>query len=247
MTTRASKDKGPKPVRVLRVLLVEDHAVVRQGLRLVIDGQPDVEVLAEAGSLAQAVAIRADPDVIVTDLLLGDAQGVEVVAGLRERFPRAHILVLSMMGTQSDIHLSLTTGARGYIPKEAAAEDLVEAIHKVAAGEEYLHPALGASLLRRLAIGSQAPVEGIGSLTPREIEVLRLLALGHTNSEIAGLLGVSARTVEAHRGQVMDKLGAQSRAELVRVAAGAGLLNVDHNYEKSATTRRGVDPDNSTD
>lgn len=239
MTGRAPKDKGPKAVRILRCFLVEDHAVVRHGLRLVIDGQPDVEVIGEAGSLAQALAIRADPDVIITDLVLGDAQGAEVVAGLRERFPRAHILVLSMMGAQSDIHSSLAAGARGYIPKEAASEDLVEAIHKVGAGEEYLHPALGASLLRRSG-GSPAPVEGIDSLTPREIEVLRLLALGHTNSEIADLLGVSPRTVEAHRAQVTGKLGAHSRADLVRIADMAGLT-LERAHEQRPTTARPVD------
>lgn len=238
-TARLPKSKTPKPVRVLRVILVEDHVVVRQGIRLLIDEQPDIEVLAEAGSLAQAVAIRADPDVVITDLVLADAQGTEVVAGLREHFPRAQLLVLSMRAALGDVHASLAAGARGYVPKEAAADDLVEAIRQVSAGRDYLHPALGASLLRRLAGPVEAIVEGIESLTPREIEVLKLLALGHTNSEIAGLLGVSARTVEAHRGQVMDKLAARSRADLVRMAAGAGLLNLDLNYERPQPSGEG--------
>lgn len=225
-------------MRITRILLVDDHAVVRKGLRLVIEREPDLEVVDEAGSLADALASTADPDVVVTDLMLGDAQGAEVVAAMRERLPNARILVLSMVGTSLYIHRCLAAGARGYIQKEAAAEDLVEAIRKVGDGQDYVHPALGAAHMRRLPVAPFSPANGLDSLTPREIEVLGLLALGHTNSEIAELMSVSTRTAEAHRGRIMAKLGARNRAELVKAANGAGLMAIKQRPEQSDPERQ---------
>jgi DNA-binding NarL/FixJ family response regulator len=209
----------------LRILLVEDHAVVREGLRLVLERDLGVEALDEAATLDGALNVKADPDVIVADLMLPDARGPEVVSQLRDRFHMARILVLTMLDAPTDVQLALSSGANGYLLKEAAATDLVDAVQRVARGEEYLHPSLGAAALRahhadiRPTHGTHPP------LSPREHEILQLLALGHTNSEVADLLGISLRTVETHRAHIVQKLGAQSRAELIRIAREEGLLN----------------------
>lgn len=206
----------------MRILLVDDHAVVREGLRLVLERDLNVETLDEAATLDAALALQTDPDVIVADLMLPGAQGPQVVAQLRKRFPSARILVLTMLDAPTDVRLALSAGANGYLVKEAAATDLVDAVRRVARGEEYVHASVGAAARRAGSRGAQGTHP---SLSPRELEILKLLALGHTNNEIAGILGISLRTVESHRARVVQKLGAQSRAELIRIAREAGLLD----------------------
>lgn len=206
----------------MRILLVDDHAVVREGLRLVLERDLNMEALDEAATLDAALALQTDPDVIVADLMLPGAQGPQVVAQLRKRFPSSRILVLTMLDAPTDVRLALSAGANGYLVKEAAATDLVDAVRQVARGEEYVHPSVGAAVLRA---GSRAAQGMYPPLSPRELEILKLLALGHTNNEIAGILRISLRTVESHRARIVQKLGAQSRAELIRIAREAGLLN----------------------
>ena len=209
----------------MRILLVEDHAVVREGLRLVLERDLGVKALDEAASLPEALAAETDPDVIIADLMLPGARGPDVVTNLRKRFPDARILILTMLDTPTDIELALAAGANGYLVKEAAATDLVEAVKRVARGEEYLHPSLGAAALRSKHAATLPGYKTHSPLSPREHEILKLLALGHTNSEIADLLGISLRTVETHRAHIVQKLGGQSRAELIRIAREEGLLN----------------------
>jgi len=212
--------------RAIRLVLVDDHQLMRDGLRGLLHAEPDLLVVGEASSVAEVATLEADPDVIVCDLVLGDGRGAEVVRVVHERFPEASILVLTMVDNPSDVQLTFAAGARGYLLKEAAASDLVEAIRRVAAGEDYLQPSLGAALagLRRATAGTAASVSASINLSAREVEVLRLLALGHTNGEIATLLTVSLRTVESHRAHLLAKLGVRTRAELVSYAARRGLL-----------------------
>lgn len=208
----------------VRVLLMDDHVVVREGLRALLERQDGIDVVAEAGSVAEAVGLEVDPDVVVADLVLPDERGAEVVRRLKERHPDAAILVLTMVDNPTDVQLCLAAGARGYLLKETASTELVDAVRKVAGGEDYLQPSLGAALARWRDTPGRIHVRATDDLSQREREVLRLIALGHTNTEIASMLYVSVRTVENHRAGVMRKLGLRTRAELVRHAAEAGLI-----------------------
>jgi DNA-binding NarL/FixJ family response regulator len=209
---------------VVRLMLVDDHGLMREGLRGLLEQEQDLRVVAEASSVAEALSVDADPDVIVCDLVLPDGRGAEVVRQVRERFPSANLLVLTMVDSPDDVQLTFAAGARGYMLKEAASAELVAAIRKVAAGEDYLQPSVGAAIAAMRAIPGQVHVSAAPNLSEREREVLRLIALGHTNAEIASMLYVSVRTVETHRASILAKLGAKTRAELVRFAGQAGLL-----------------------
>src|SRR3990170_1280707 len=173
----------------MNVLLVEDHNVVREGIRLLLETGDGVKVVGEASSLGDALASDADPDVVLADLVLGDADGSEVVEALHKRFPEARILVLTMVDNPTDIRRAFGAGADGYLLKDAAGEDLIEAVHRVAAGESYLQPSLGVSLAQTAGSGSGSRVGTHEVLSPRETQVLKLLAIGHTNAEIAETLG----------------------------------------------------------
>jgi two-component system, NarL family, response regulator NreC len=207
----------------IRILLVDDHAVLRSGLRLLLEREEGLEPVGEAGTAEEAVRSlpRLRPDVVVIDIEMPGMGGLDGTALIRERAPEARVLVLSMHDQARDVRRAFDAGADGYLLKSAADEDLVRAIRAVAAGERYVHPSLGAVL-------AAPPREGpLGVLSLREREVLRLLALGHTNHEIADRLIVSVRTVESHRAHVMTKLRVTTRAGLVRAALDAGLLAED--------------------
>jgi two-component system, NarL family, response regulator NreC len=207
----------------VRILLVDDHAVLRSGLRLLLEREEGLEPVGEAGTAEDAVRSlpRLQPDVVVIDVEMPGIGGIDGAERIRERAPGVRILVLSMHDRPQDVRRAFDAGADGYLPKAAADEDLVRAIKAVAAGERYVHPSLGAALA---APPSAGPIE---ELSEREREVLRLLALGHTNKEIAEQLIVSVRTVESHRAHVMTKLRVTTRAGLVRAALDAGLMAED--------------------
>ncbi|MFN0280827.1 MAG: response regulator [Kineosporiaceae bacterium] len=208
----------------IRVVLVDDHAVLRSGLRLVLEREEGLEPVGESGTAEDALLSlpRLRPDVVVMDIEMPGMGGLEGLAKVRERAAGVRLLVLSMHDRPQDVRRAFDAGADGYLPKGAAADDLVRAIRAVAAGERYVHPSLGA------ALASPASEDGpLAELTAREREVLRLLALGHTNQEIAEQLVVSVRTVESHRAHVMGKLRVGTRAALVKAALGAGLLSED--------------------
>lgn len=209
----------------IRLLLLDDHALMREGLRVLLEREPDIEVLAEASSLAEALAAEVEPDVIVADLILPDARGADVVRELGARFgPGPQILVLTMVDNPSDVQLVFAAGARGYLLKEAASSELADAIRKVASGHDYLQPTMGAALASMRAV-PEVVHEAVGTpLTDREVDVLRLIAMGHTNAESANILHVALRTVEHHRSAISRKLGLRSRAELVRYASQHGLI-----------------------
>jgi two-component system, NarL family, response regulator NreC len=207
-----------EPLRV-RVLVVQGATLLREGLRALLE-RDGFDVVADPRSLADALATRAEPDVILADIWLPDARGTSTVSRLGHAFPSAAILVLTGIDDPVEVRGAFEAGARGYILSEASSAELAEAVRRVAAGSEYLHPSLGASLAR-VQPGATGP--GGSGLSSREREILRLVALGHTNAAIAGFLGVSLRTVEAHRGRIYQKLGLKTRADLVRYASQSGL------------------------
>jgi two-component system response regulator NreC len=209
----------------IRVLVVDDHPVVRAGLRLLLDAEEDIKTVAEAGDARQAVfeARAQKPDVVLMDLMLGGGKsGIEATADLIHEGPETKVLVLSMQDDPRYVREAFAAGARGYVLKEAADSELVTAVREVAAGGSYVHPVLGARMAAAEADAARSATED--PLSDRESEVLKLLALGHTNQEIAKTLFVSVRTAETHRAHIMQKLGIHTRAELVRYAISKGLL-----------------------
>jgi two-component system, NarL family, response regulator NreC len=203
---------------------VDDHAVVRSGLRMLIDAEDGLETVAEAGNTRDAIfeVRKHKPDIVLMDVVLPDRSGIEATPDVLKEAPDARVLVLSMEDDPSYVREAFAAGAYGYVLKEAADSELVEALKQVAAGERYVHPALGARMAVAEAEASARAEED--PLSDREREVLRLLALGHTNQEIAKTLFISVRTAETHRAHIMQKLRLTTRAELVRYALAQGLL-----------------------
>jgi two-component system, NarL family, response regulator NreC len=208
----------------LSVLLVDDHAVVRAGLKLLLEREHDIDVVGEAGTAHEAVLAHRElsPDVVVMDVVLPDESGIEATRTIVRERPGARVLVLSMQDDPSYVREAFGAGASGYLLKEGADSDLVQAVREVGSGGRYVHPGLGARLITaETAERSKAAAD---PLSAREREVLLLLALGHTNQEIAHLLTISVRTAETHRAHIMRKLRLQTRADLVRHALATGLL-----------------------
>ena len=205
------------------VLIVDDHAVVRSGLRRLLE-EEGFEVVAEAGDMRNAVfeARAHKPDVILMDVVMPGASGIEATPAVLKEAPDAKVLVLSMQDDPHYVTEAFDAGASGYVLKEAADTELVQAIREVAGGGRYVHPALGARMITAAAEERRRAEED--PLSDREREVLRLLALGHTNQEIAKMLYISVRTAETHRAHIMQKLRLTTRAELVRYALQHGLL-----------------------
>jgi two-component system, NarL family, response regulator NreC len=211
---------------VIRVVVVDDHAVVRAGLRLLLDAEDDIETVGEAGDAREAVfEVRSSkPDVILMDVGLGSGKsGIEAAADVLHEAPGAKVLMLSMQDDPRYVREAFAAGASGYVLKEAADTELVTAVRQVASGTRYVDPAMGARIAAADADAERAAAKD--PLSERESEVLRLLALGHTNQEIAKTLFISVRTAETHRAHIMQKLRISTRAELVRYAIAQGLLD----------------------
>jgi two-component system response regulator NreC len=210
---------------VIRVVIVDDHALVRSGLRLLLEGEEDITVEDEGGTADEAVRLARlhKPDVVLLDVTMPGRSGLEAAAEILQADRNGKILVLSMQDDPSYVRQAFAAGASGYLLKEAADAELVAAVREVAAGGRYVHPALGARLAAAEA-DAQARAAA-DPLSEREHEVLRLLALGHTNQEIAKMLYISVRTAETHRAHIMQKLRLSTRAELVRYAIEHGLLD----------------------
>lgn len=216
-------DNGAGGSEKVTIVLADDHQVVRDGIRMVLEAEEDFEVVAEAADAETATryVLGHKPSALVLDLNMpGDSTAIDSIPEMLERSPGTAIVVLTMQNEPAFARSALQAGARGYVVKQAAASELVGAVRTVVAGGDYITPSLGA----RLAI---EPTEEPGppdDLTPRETEVLSLLAVGHTNPEIASKLVLSVRTVETHRANIQRKIGAGSRAELVAYAGEHGLL-----------------------
>ena len=210
----------------VRVALCDDHAVVRSGLRRILDAEDDLEVVGEAGSVREAVLVATAkrPDVFVMDLTLPDGSGITATVAVRKASPATRVLILTVHDDVAYLRRAFEAGADGYMVKDAADVELVNAVRQVASGRQYVHPTLGAALLAPDAPPAHFGGPG-GALSEREAEVLRFIALGLTNAEIAERLYVSVRTVETHRAHIQQKLDLRTRAELVRFARTAGLLD----------------------
>jgi len=213
----------PASSQVIRIVLADDHAVVRSGLRLLLDGESDFEVVAEASDIESATRyVRGHhPKVLVLDLNMPGGSSLEAIPTLRQEFPDTQIVVLTMQQEPAFAREALGDGALGYVLKEAADDELVQAVRNAAAGENYLNPRLGAR------IASEPPPGPPDDLSEREVDVLRLIALGHTNAEIGEQLFLSVRTVETHRAHIQQKLGLSTRSELVRYALERGVIRAD--------------------
>ena len=213
-------------MKKIRDLLADDHAVVRAGLKALVDGQPDLEVVAEAGDgpTALRLAAAAKPDVAVLDFAMPGLDGAETAERLRQVSPGTRSLALTVHEDRSYLKQVLQAGASGYVLKRSAAEELIHASRAVAAGGVYLDPALAGRVVEgyvgEAAAGGTAAVE----LSDREAEVLRLIAQGFANKEIAARLGVSIKTVETYKARSMQKLGLNSRVDIIRYALGRGWL-----------------------
>ena len=208
----------------IRVLIVDDHAVLRAGLRLLIDLEDDMETVGEAGNVREAIfeARSSKPDLVLMDVVMPGESGLEGVLKLLHEHPNVKVLVLSMQDDPRYVREAFAAGAAGYVLKEAADAQVVSAIREVAEGGRYVHPELGARLVMAEAEAERRA--GEDPLSDREREVLQLLARGYTNQEIAEQLFISVRTAETHRAHVMQKLRLGSRAELVSYALANGLL-----------------------
>jgi two-component system response regulator NreC len=209
---------------VIRVVVVDDHAVVRSGLRLLLDANEDIEVVGEAGNATDAIfrARALKPDVMLLDVVMPGPSGIDVLPEVLKESPETKVLVLSMQDDPSYVREAFGAGASGYVLKEAADEEVVSAVREIANGGRYVHPSLGARMVA--AEAEERAAAEADPLSEREREVLRLLALGHTNQEIAQKLYISVRTAESHRAHIMQKLRLSTRAELVRYALSSGLL-----------------------
>ena len=209
---------------MIRVLIVDDHAVVRAGLRMLVDAEADMETVAEAGTVRDAIfeARSTRPDLVLMDIVMPGESGLEGVPKLLHEHPDLKILVLSMQDDPRYVREAFAAGASGYVLKEAADAEVVQAIREVAGGGRYVHPELGARLVAAETEALRRAEDD--PLSEREREVLMLLARGYTNQEIAKKLFISVRTAETHRAHVMQKLRLSTRAELVSYALANGML-----------------------
>ena len=208
----------------IRILLADDHSVVRQGFKMILGAQADMEIVGEAGNGREAVELAAElkPDVVVMDVAMPELNGIEATRRLAETVPHARVVALSMHKDSVYVREILRAGARAYLLKDSVAGDLVSAVRAVARGEGYLSPAVSNAVLDDYRRHVTNPID---LLTSREREVLQMLAEGKTNKEIATVLNLSVYTVDAHRGRIMEKLNLHSINELVRFALRNGLID----------------------
>lgn len=215
--------RGADATKPITVVLADDHRVVRSGLRMLLESEHRFEVVAEAGTVAETLAQvdRHRPDVLVLDLNMGGDSSLESIPQLRTDVPETQIVVLTMQENPAFARAALRAGALGYVLKDAADMELMSAVELAAEGRTYLNPELGAKLAAAPPEADQRP----DNLSPREVEVLKLIALGYTNGEIATKLFLSVRTVESHRAHIQQKIRLTTRAELVSYARDRGLLD----------------------
>ena len=215
----------------VRLLLADDHAMIRQGIRMILESQPDMEVVGEASTGREAIALTAThhPDVVLMDLTMPDLNGMEATIAIKRQHPEVQVLVLTMHDSQEQFFKLLQVGASGYILKGDDKNELLAAVRAVARGGVFLHPTLAKCLVENFVHPGGGAREGASHLrlTDREVEVLRLIAEGRTNREIANSLILSSSTVEHHRENIMAKLGLHSRADLIKYAIRHGIIDLD--------------------
>jgi two-component system, NarL family, response regulator NreC len=218
VTPQARAEENALPA--IRVVIADDHAIVRRGLRMLLDGESGFEVIAEASDAetARRYVHGHHPDVLVLDIQMPGGSSLDMIPAIRAESPETQIVVLTMEDEAAYARQAMRAGVLGYVLKEAADDELIEAVRRAAAGQTYLNPKLGAR------VAAEPPPGPPDGLSQREVDVLEMIALGHTNAEIAGALYVSVRTVEAHRAHLQQKLVLSSRSELVRYALDHGLV-----------------------
>jgi DNA-binding NarL/FixJ family response regulator len=212
---------------VTRILVADDHPIVRSGLRKVLDAKPDMEVVAEAEDGAEAVrlALGEDVHVAILDVSMPRMTGIQAAEELHKRKPELKLLMLSMYDSEQFLFESLRAGASGYVLKSGADQDIVEAVRRTMRGQSFLYPSAVSTLVRDFVDrGRPDEEQQLDILTPRELEVLKLIAEAHTSKEIANELVISVKTVERHRQNILDKLGMSDRVELTRYAIRRGLI-----------------------
>lgn len=216
-------------MEIIRVVLVEDHDLVRAGIRALLETVPGIEVVAEAGEGDQALALieSYQPDVVLMDIGLPETNGLELTACARERFPQVQVIILSMHANEEYVAQALRVGATGYLLKNASTGELELAVKAVAQGESYLSPPVSRQLVEDYARRARGEPDLLDRLTPRQREVLRLIAEGNTTQQIAQHLKISPKTVEAHRTQLMQRLEIYDVPGLVRYAIQVGLLSLN--------------------
>jgi DNA-binding NarL/FixJ family response regulator len=216
-------DRRDNPIRIL---IADDHGVLRAGLRALLDAEPDLQVVGEATNSQETLRLTDTlrPDVILLDISMPGLGGIEITRQIRATKSKTHVLILTVYEDEGLLRASLQAGAAGYVPKRAVEAELINAIHAVQRGDLYVHPAMTRSLVKDLTPPSPRSDEEPEPLTAREIEVLGLIAKGHTNRQVADILSIGVRTVETHRANIMSKLAVRGRAELVRYAMDHGLL-----------------------
>jgi DNA-binding NarL/FixJ family response regulator len=209
-----------------RILLADDHVLVRRGLRLILDAQPDLEVVAEAGDGAEAVKLALDPDVdlAILDISMPRMTGLQATRELQRRRPDLRVLILSMHESEQYLYEALRVGASGYVVKKVADRDLVEACRATMRGEPFLYPGAVTALVKDYLRRTRNGEKGDDPLTPRETEVVKLVAESYTNRQIAEALVISEKTVARHRANILEKLGMRDRVELTRYAIRNGLV-----------------------
>ncbi len=228
INSSALTGSGPLPKTIIRILLADDHTILRAGLKMMLNAEPDMEVIGEAQDGRQALeeALRLQPDIVLMDITMPDINGIEATRQIKKAMPEIKVLVLTMHENDEYVFQALRAGASGYMLKEAAATELVSALHVIQQGQFYLSPTAQSVMvgdyLQRVRIGEEK--DSYSSLTEREREILKLVAEGFTNNQIAEKLVISPKTVDTHRTHIMDKLNLHSRAELVKYAMRRGLL-----------------------
>jgi two-component system response regulator NreC len=212
---------------MIKVIIADDHGVVRAGLRTLIKGEPSLELVAEATGGVEAVdlATRFKPDILLLDLSMPDMDGITVTQKVRIVSPQTKLLILTVHEDESLLRKAIQSGASGYVLKRAAETELISAINIVSRGDLYIDPAMARGLfVDPISKGKLFERDSVDPLTPRELEVLKLIVQGYTNRQIAAELNISSRTVEGHRANLSDKLGLHNRVELVRYAKERGLV-----------------------
>lgn len=223
MSSQANKGERDDPIRIL---IADDHGVVRAGLRALLNAERDMQVVGEATDGREAISLAHElhPDVVLLDISMPGPGGTEITQRLRADQPATRVLILTVHEDEMLLRRIVQAGAAGYITKRAIEPELTNAIRAVWRGDMYVHPTMTRALLRDLSPSSGVEEELVESLTSREVQVLRLIAQGHTNRQAAEILGISVRTVESHRANILAKLGVRGRVELVRYARERGLL-----------------------
>jgi DNA-binding NarL/FixJ family response regulator len=225
-----SQSRTTLAIRRARVLLIDDHAILREGLSALINLESDMEVVGHAGSVVDGVALAQslEPDLIITDISLPGATGVQGIVELRRRCPRARLVVLTVHNTEEYIRAALSSGADGYVLKDATRNELIHGLRAVLAGQRHLCPRSSARVVRSY-LGEQPPIPQVASgVTGREREILGMIARGQSNKRIAMTLNRSVKTVEKHRANLMRKLGLHNVADVTRFAMQSGLLHAEH-------------------